>query len=91
MDSHGKKNLFTCVTMVQPPYQFVQNSAILTMCQAVCAGVLNLEAMMNRVEIIEEISEIAKFRDAPLIAAAMDVVRNPDNETMMNTAQKLLL
>ena len=46
---------------------------------------------MNRVEIIEEISEIAKFRDAPLIAAAMDVVRNPDNETMMNTAQKLLL
>jgi len=46
---------------------------------------------VNRVEIIEEINEMAKFRDTSLISAAMDVVRYPDDEIMMDKAQKLLL
>ena len=52
------------------------------MCQAVCAGALNLEVMMNRVEIIEEVKEMVKFHDRALASAALEVVRYPDDEMM---------
>ena len=46
---------------------------------------------MNRVEIIEEIKEMAKFHDLALASAALEVVRYPDDEMIMDKAQKLLL
>ena len=54
-------------------------------------GAKTIGGNMDRLEVIKKIEGVANFWDAAIQCVAMSVIREPEDTTHMETAQKLLV